>query len=506
MYLAIRLWWLTASDEAPEREDLEVKHPYAVGILMGMLSILLVFRLQTAYHRYWEAATSVHHMMSKWMDATTHAGVYHLQCSHYNHIKPPSFFEYPDLDRHGLMRQREQFSRFETADTFMTRAHEKSIESVRGPQLELRVSAEIPRNASNSAIPEDSEKPRPNLTSDEPRLDGNWGALFDDGKATFFDPNNPEKRPYKGFAGNHGGRTAPLFLQELAHLSSLLAGVALATLRNDVEGSVSPLDYYYPGMPWPEVDSKGRRGKEFDTNSSTYVLSSMLYFMGMARSAKERTKYNASRPMHVLGGVSEGEIKFLQLARGPYAKTQLCWQWLSEFIIREHLAGSLGNVGPPIISRIIQFLGDGMIYYNHARKIMTIPFPFVHAQLTAWGVIASVPIVALLMDQYTDNTVLGSSLTFLVISFLFGIHEVARELENPFRNVPNELPLNTFQAQYNEALITMYSGYHPDLFWREKAETYAPTNGRRQSTRDSKAEASVRHIDEEELPERKKDM
>jgi len=28
----------------------------------------------------------------------------------------------------------------------------------------------------------------------------------------------------------------------------------------------------------------------------------------------------------------------------------------------------------------------------------------------------------------------------------------------------------TFQAQFNEALLTMYSGYHPDLFWKYAAD------------------------------------
>lgn len=72
----------------------------------------------------------------------------------------------------------------------------------------------------------------------------------------------------------------------------------------------------------------------------------------------------------VISACSDAEIRFLQMARGTSAKTQLCWYWLTEFIIREHLNGSTGKVGPPIISRIIQFLSDGMIFYNHARKIM----------------------------------------------------------------------------------------------------------------------------------------
>lgn len=69
------------------------------------------------------------------------------------------------------------------------------------------------------------------------------------------------------------------------------------------------------------------------------------------------------------------------------------------------------------------------------------------------------------MTQYTDEPWLGATLTFTTVLCILGINEVARELENPFRNIPNELPLVTIQAQANEALYTMFAGYHPDLFW-----------------------------------------
>jgi hypothetical protein len=171
--------------------------------------------------------------------------------------------------------------------------------------------------------------------------------------------------------------------------------------------------------------------------------------------------------MLVLGGVSDNEIAFLQRARGPYAKTQLCWFWLSEFVIREHLAGSLGNVGPPIISRIVQFLSDGMKHYNEARKITSIPFPFVHAQLSALFIFVVAVCIPFLMNQYANQAWLGGTLTFLVVTCLAGLHEVARELENPFRNAPNDIPLCTMMAMYNESLITMFAGFHPDSYWDE---------------------------------------
>ena len=96
-----------------------------------------------------------------------------------------------------------------------------------------------------------------------------------------------------------------------------------------------------------------------------------LHFIGSGRSPVERAKYNAARPLSILGGVSDQEIRMLQTARGALAKTQLCWFWLSEFLTREYEDGAHGA----LLSRCMQFLSDGMLSYNEARKIMFNPFP-----------------------------------------------------------------------------------------------------------------------------------
>jgi hypothetical protein len=70
------------------------------------------------------------------------------------------------------------------------------------------------------------------------------------------------------------------------------------------------------------------------------------------------------------------------------------------------------------------------------------------------------------MDQYIKTDWLGISISFFSVMCLQSIDEVAKELENPFRNIPNELPVVTYQAEFNEALLTIYSGFHPDSFWK----------------------------------------
>lgn len=62
----------------------------------------------------------------------------------------------------------------------------------------------------------------------------------------------------------------------------------------------------------------------------------------------------------------------------------------------------------------------------------------------------------------------GLLLNFLGMFVFAGLNEVSKELEYPFRNAPNDLPLNLFQAQFNEALLTMFAGYHPDAWWEVK--------------------------------------
>lgn len=160
-----------------------------------------------------------------------------------------------------------------------------------------------------------------------------------------------------------------LFLEEIAHLLSLLSAVALSTLRNDLEDAESPLIEFFPNEPWPHVDPDDYLAdvrQEWEASMSSLggrwigLPSSMRYMLGLSRNDVSRTLYNAARPFRVIGNVSDAEIDLLQLARGPLAKVSLCSLWLQEFLSREHLQGSTGKIAPPIVSRLYQYVSEGM--------------------------------------------------------------------------------------------------------------------------------------------------
>jgi predicted membrane chloride channel (bestrophin family) len=305
-----------------------------------------------------------------------------------------------------------------------------------------------------------------------------------------------------------------LFLQEAAHLFSLTSAVAMASLRADMEGCASPLVEYIPGQPFPPVnpdemkvkvwlesseqeteESAEKQGSKssnlnqrVDDDASVFksegsfskpslpnklnnrywirnnqLRNSVYFLLGLSRSPRQRTLYNASRPFAVMGGLSDNEVELLQKARGPEAQMALCMLWLKELIIREHLDGSTGEVAPPIVARIYQHISDGFLQYNQCRKTAYTQFPFVHTQLTTFFLVVSIFLFPFLFYTYVNNVWLACFLNFASLACFDGMIEVAREMQDPFYQFPNDLPLNNYQVQYNEALIScMYGGFHPD--------------------------------------------
>ncbi|CAB9506660.1 Bestrophin, RFP-TM, chloride channel [Seminavis robusta] len=477
-------------------------HPYPITCYVAFFSFLLTFRLNFAYQRYWEGATAIHQMLSKWLDVATYCAAYHYQSQVYDKYRPPSFGEHVHL--RNLTRERERAHR-----TTLSEHLEEVRASLQEKQKQPWWKKLVPRKRRPPPPPPIGGNSSGRSTSSQ-----QGGKVISSGgreggiqaprrfQEQFALPNNSNHGNNNSPGRNNamsasGGRYSlrriasvkgdirsvdPIhipypspFLQETAHLVSLLAGVALSTLRNDIEGAQSPLAEYFPGQPLPPVDpdelSKALR-KKFDSGSHT--VAAVYYLLGLTRDNRHRTLYNAVRPFQILGGVSDAEVDRLQRAHGPYAKVALCSFFVQEFVAREYLTGSTGKIPGPLISRITHVLSDGMSGYNQARKLSYNPFPFPHAQMTVFFTIAVLFIFPLLYYCFVNDLAFACLLNFVTVLCFLGIHEVARELENPFHNVPNDIPLTTFQAQFNESLITIYSGFHPDSWWEVDNNSSSP--------------------------------
>lgn len=367
-----------------------LKHPYAMGALIAALTFLLGFRCNFSYNRYWEACTAVHQMHSKWLDVGLELAAFHLQSTLYDHCRPPAFGAYPELTSLERARKRveptmeEIESRLDhmvgqeisvTAEPTSIRSRirsrrRKNPPSKQQPPQEVQVKHEtkvkkvysLDRIAKMQAKSINAPKyqPSPAATTTFPSPFSQitqWLPFRNhtEVETVVTEPPNPENHVVQSALSNRiqawDTEHPPLFLQEAAHLLSLLSAVAFSTLRNDLEQADSPLIPFTEGAPWPHVDPDAYtadvRSDWAETRHRSVTV--LKYICGLTRSPTARTLYNAARPFRVVGGVSDAEIELLQAARGPMAKVALVSMWLNEFITREYMAGSTGKVAPPIL-------------------------------------------------------------------------------------------------------------------------------------------------------------
>lgn len=168
--------------------------------------------------------------------------------------------------------------------------------------------------------------------------------------------------------------------------------------------------------------------------------------------------YCSKMRLGIIGGVSAGERATLSRA---YDRSLVVYSWLTEHIARHYKAEI--EVAPPIASRVFHELALGHNDFMQARKISDIPYPFPFEQMSniSLGVFAlTLPVVICTEFSGPSDTsessyqhvlpLAAAVCTFFVVAVFYCVSEVARELDDPFVNFPNELPLAHMQAECNK--------------------------------------------------------
>lgn len=467
-----------------------IVNTYTIAVMIGFFGFLLTTRLNFAYLRWWEAASMLHQLTSKLTDSASCLAAFHYQ----SHLweQPQSFgqenlqetladdvMKSPSLDaaldgktmvaggQTPTTQPQDVISNDNVTATGLTSSN-------RGGGVFRWVQENFFATLAYAVKTTDGEE---DDKTDEDKKKASLADLRKENRRTQSEPNvlvtksfQPNRQAFSSQRSIAPQRSQSDFLEEMVHLYSLLNAVALASLRHDVEGCPSPLSEYQEGKPLPPFNSEFYGEEAQDTPMQNIVcrqsydqLWNLIYFLaGLDRSPKQKTLYNAARPFSVLGGVSEAEAKRLQLARGTMAQIALCQLWLKEFIAREYLHGSTGDVAPPIVGRVFHFMTDAMAAYHQCRKVAYIPFPFVHEQLTRFFTVVVIFGFPLLYVSFVNTKFMALLLNFVTLLCFQGIYEVARELSNPYDAVPNDLPLNRFHEEFNECLRTLLTGFHPD--------------------------------------------
>jgi hypothetical protein len=129
--------------------------------------------------------------------------------------------------------------------------------------------------------------------------------------------------------------------------------------------------------------------------------------------------------------------------------------WIMEAVTRAQLKGLL-TVPPPIISRFYQELSNGLVGFSQAYKVTSTPFPFPFAQILALLLSVFCVVCPIIVVQMTSGYVLPPILSFSAILSYWGLNQIAVELENPFGDDDNDLPLVDMHRFFVDAVEEAY--------------------------------------------------
>lgn len=143
-------------------------------------------------------------------------------------------------------------------------------------------------------------------------------------------------------------------------------------------------------------------------------------------------------------------------------RVDLIYMWLNGLIVL-NIPNGLLNIPPPILSRVFQELEKAMIEYNQVLEVMSIPFPFPYAQCAIFLLVVVGICTPFAMCSWVDHPIVAGVLSFLTMVCLVSLELIASELENPFGEDCNDLPIEDFHNSLNESLMLMISEDAHDL-------------------------------------------
>jgi len=152
-----------------------------------------------------------------------------------------------------------------------------------------------------------------------------------------------------------------------------------------------------------------------------------------------------------LAPLSQGGVEFLSEQED---KVELIVVWIQRLIV-EGLDGGIVAVPPPVLSRVFQEISRGVVNLNEVRKISEYLFPFPYAQLAT---------CILLLHTFLSPIVSGILLETWYWSFIFtlfsvfafwSLNYVAVEIECPFGDDDNDLPMVDMSRYFNRTLLML---------------------------------------------------
>eukprot|EP00736_Rhodelphis_marinus_P008319 Rmarinus@m.20997 len=250
------------------------------------------------------------------------------------------------------------------------------------------------------------------------------------------------------------------FRKRILHLMSLLHAVSMQFLQGDVSELVED-DSELPAV----IDSV-----------DTAHAKERAPLMWERKKATIMQSATPNKRLGVVGGISEFERDALCAVED---RQYLVMMWVNEELCARYKQGGLG-LPAPLLTRIFQELSNGTLGYNQAVKIVETPFPFPYTQLISVLLLIMMLTTPVIVASYVEDVTIACFFTFFAVMGYYALNEVAMELEDPFGEDPNDLPMELSHEEFNQKCMTLLALDLPDcLLYQEGEEDKAGLFGDR---------------------------
>jgi hypothetical protein len=149
-------------------------------------------------------------------------------------------------------------------------------------------------------------------------------------------------------------------------------------------------------------------------------------------------------------------LEFLMSAKeSGFNRVEVVMHWIQELITINCHSGVLQECPPPLLTRVYQELSRGIVHLQNARKIIETPFPFPHAQLLCSLLILHLVITPLVLSAIIENVAWSAAIACFTTTAAWSLNFTAGQLEMPFGDDPNDLPLSELQEEMNFSLMLL---------------------------------------------------
>eukprot|EP00930_Biecheleria_cincta_P058721 TRINITY_DN4451_c0_g1_i1.p1 TRINITY_DN4451_c0_g1~~TRINITY_DN4451_c0_g1_i1.p1 ORF type:complete len:494 (+),score=88.53 TRINITY_DN4451_c0_g1_i1:201-1682(+) len=407
--VACVFWRGEASQSAPIMD-----HPFAAQTLSGVVSFALVWRTSLAWSRYWEGCTQTSFMYSKWADSFTQL------VSFINY----GFSMLEEDDSEEAMKKRAKLRDIRTS-----LAHNFSlISALASHRLTHGDLARMRQRSEKFGLHSSAVFGFCNLMRNHRRLFTIRQDLrFTDLTGAWELPN---------FTVLDSNTTEEVKAQAHADRSQhfLVPSSPTAVLKKVRSQTTAMLTHM-------RESGLSHHGKSGPSASSVEIGS-----IGAV------TNITWSSDLVIIGELTSGEQEDLQGGVGCADRTAILTEWISEDI---NAIIDVCGIPPPIVSRCYQELSNGMAGLNQTIKMADIPFPFPFTQLlivVLWTFTCTLPIY---VAEFTRGYTMTPILTFSITLAMWSLCGISTELENPFSDGPNQLPVIDMHERFVEMLRTI---------------------------------------------------